>query len=183
MKFRYFIMRGKSLETFLASEQRELEQRRRMFQALLRDRDDILSYRPGHDGGVLSLTFKGDSPKCFVRASRKLSPDEVRPHGKSKEAKPWRELLESLRVTEDCQKTACKLLGLPVMACDGRKLFSSHVGHVGSEVYVEAPVSPEEPYEPHEDLVEVKAWEFEKAVEEAPESEEKGYVLESRAQG
>lgn len=192
MKFRYFILQGESRKAFLKSEREEMDQRIAQRKALLEDRNDIESFRSGHDGKIFCITFKdGKQPDGFVRASKKLPPKEVRPHGKSKEAKPWRELLASLDVTEDCQAVICKLLDLPEYvpgahsgSRSGMGLFSSRIGHVGKKVFVEVPVSAERAFEPHKDLKEVEGWRYEKAVAEAEDFEytKRVYVMGSRAQ-
>ena len=190
MKFRYFILNGGARRAYLKSEKKEMAQRIALHKALLKDRDDIQSYRPSRDGGVASMVFKeGKQPAGFVRASKKLSKEEVRPHGKSKEAKSWRDLLKSLAVSEDCQAVLCKELGLPVFvpganssSRTGMSMYSSRSGHVGQRVYVEVPEETGGPFEPSGDMREVEAWMFEKACSEAEGYDYgKVYVLPSRA--
>ena len=168
MNFRYFKLTGQALKAYLSSEATEMEQRNAVTKALLKDRDDIESYRPSRTGGIVSILFKeGMQPEGFVRASKNLPPDEVRPHGKSKIAKPWRELLKSLHITENCQKNTRSLLDLPTFIIgNGMRAYSSRIGHVGEDVFVEVP-DKDNSFVPMKDLVEVKNWEFVKACEEA----------------
>lgn len=188
MKFRYFKLKGKSLKVYLESEKKEMGQRKAMTKVLLEDRDDIENFRTSH-GDVYCVKFKeGMQPSGFVKAHKDLSPREVRPHGRSKEAKPWRELFKSLSVTEDCQSEIRKFMKLPDFVLGGpsgrgfgRACYSSRVGHVGDDVFVEVPVSEETPYEPHDDLKEVKGWQFEKAIEESDDELGAVYKLTSRA--
>ena len=188
MKFRYFILKGDSLKAYLESEKKEFEQMEAQRKALLEDRDDIESYRPGQGGGIMAIKFKeGKQPAGFVSASKNLSDDEVRPHARSKEAKPWRDLLSSIRIQESCQGFLTKSISLPDWIIGGPSpngfgstMYSSRAGHVGDKVYVEVPQG-EKPYEPHEDLEEVKGWEFEKACEESKDFDYKFcYVMRSR---
>ena len=104
MKFRYFILQGESLAFYLAAEEKEFLQRHNQHEILLGQRDDIESFRPDHSGGIMSILFKeGKQPKGMIRAHKDLPKNEVRPHATNKDAKELRDLLKSLRVTEDSQ--------------------------------------------------------------------------------
>jgi len=178
MKFRYFKLTGKSLKAYLKSEKLEGKQLLAQHKALVIDRDDIESYRRSDDGGVFSIIFKkGMQPPGMVRASTRLTKDEVRPAKRGDEAKPFREFLESIKVTENCQETACRNLGLPTFAIgpgvNGRTCrFTSRIGHVGDDVFVEVPIDTDErrKFTSHADMVEIKQWEYMKAWEDAEES-------------
>ena len=190
MNFRYFILKGESLKAYLDSEAKEMEQREAQRKALLEDRDDIESFRPGHSGGILSIKFKdGKQPEGFIRADRRLPKNEVRPHSRKPESKEWRKLLADLRVTEDSQKLAIKAMGLPSFVTgtssrspSGIAMYNSRFGHVGEQVIVEVPAETKEEFKPGVDLAEIRPWEFEKLVEESEEYEYKNpcYTMTSR---
>ena len=182
MKFRYFILEGKAKELYVASEIKEMNQEQNVAEVLLHQRDDIESYRPSRSGGIESIVFKaGKQPEGMIRVSKDLPKNEVRPHGKKKEMAPFREFLESLRVTEDCQQTIIDFLKLPQMVIGrsassrtGMAMFSSRAGHVGDNVIVEIPVQEENSehsnhntaYAGHEDLKEIQNWEYVKMHED-----------------
>lgn len=78
MKFRYFKLRGPSLEAYLESEREEMEQRTKRNTTLL-DKPEVKSFRPGHYGGVMSITFnEGMRPEGFIQASRRLPKTSLR---------------------------------------------------------------------------------------------------------
>ena len=202
MKFRYFKLTGASLKAYADSESKEMGQRHNRADALLKGRDDIESFRPGRNGGIMSLIFKeGMQPEGMVRADRRLPKEEVRPSKANSKAgrlaKPFRDFLETVKVTEDCQVVVCKALNLPTfvtgsntLSRTGMACYSSRVGHVGADVVIEVPVEEGErgksdgfkPFEPHTDMDEMKAWEYVKACEEAEghKHEDQCYCLEAR---
>ena len=198
MKFRYFLVRGETLKAYLVSEKTEMEQYEAQSKALLKDRDDIESYRPSRTGGIDSLIFKaGKQPEGMVRASKNLPKEEVMPHGKKKEMAPFREFLKSVKVTEDCQALAIKLLGLPTfvigahaMSRSGMAMYHSRIGHVGTQVVVEVPVADpnsenpvdKKPYPGHADLQEIEAWKYVKLHADFKDFKPTGqyYVLKQR---
>lgn len=196
MKFRYFKLVGESLAEFLADEREEMLQRDSQRRALLKDRDDVEGFRCGRNGRVLSIKFKeGRRPDGFVMADRKLSKDEVKPSSRDAASKEWRELLESIRVTVDCQAMLRKRLRLPdfvpgmLPSCNtGMALYHSRAGHVGQDVYVEVPLSgsssdpKNKPFAGHPDLEPCETWEYVKCAKEAEgfSYAERCYVLESR---
>ena len=198
MKFRYFILQGDSLNAYLESEKKEMAQVHNVADVLLKQRDDIESYRPSRQGGVDSIIFKpGKQPPGMIRASKQLPANEVRPHAKDKAAAPFRELLAGLRVTESCQKVIVLALKLPTFICgphtmsrSGMALYTSRVGHVGPHVIVEIPVANENsenpadktPYPGHPDLKEIQMWEYVKMFQDFKDfkAESEHYVLKLR---
>ena len=173
-KFRYFVLSGEALKLYLESEKLEFEQKQRQFDALLKDRDDIESFRPGSNGGVVAIRFKkGRKPtedKVMVSAGKRFSSYEVRPHKKSKEAAEWRELLDSIRVTENSTNKAVAYVGAPTMVFGGGGFFNSRVGHVGPEVILECRSDEglidreKRNYQGHEDLTEIDQLEYERRI-------------------
>jgi hypothetical protein len=174
MKFRYFILSGPSLEAYLASEAKEMEQRAFQHKTLLTS-FDIESYRPNHNGGVASLIFKeGKQPEGMVRAHKNLDKKEVFPHAKLAVAAPIRELLKTVQVTENSQGNICSLLKLPMCVCgphhisrSGMAMYHSRAGHVGPNVVIEVPAKDEsgdpeakKPFGGHPDLKEIEVWEY-----------------------
>ncbi len=187
MNFRYFILSGPSLDVYLESEKKEMDQIVARNKILIKDRDDVDHYRPGRGGHLFSITFKdGKQPPGMIRADNKLSKKEVRPHSRSKEAAPMRELFKSVRITEDCQKTIINLLNLPCQVFgssessrSGLAMWTSRVGHVGDLVIVEVPDELKEIT--HPDLKEIADWEFLKMHHESKDHDYNlVYVLSSR---
>ena len=182
MNRRYFKLTGDSLKAYLESESKEFAQRKRRTEVIL-GYPGVQGYRPSHNG-VRAIIFKpGEQPEGMVRASKLLTVNEVRPHKSSKIAKPIRDLIASIRVTEDCQKLIRTRLNLPTCVYRGRELHQTAIGHVGEVVFVSVPVrepnsdNPQPPFEGHTDLVEVKKWEFVKACEEHIDHKSSGYSL------
>lgn len=179
MKFRYFVISGESLNSYLESEKKEFLQKDKQFNTLLKDRGDIESYMPSQTGGVSALVFKsGKQPEGMVVFDKKNPRNGVRPHAKLPIAKPFRDLLESIKVTENSQEKILQLLGLPTYVFGahegsrtGLALFTSRVGHVGTNLIAEVPTS-EDPnaikkvYETHVDLKEIAMWEYVKMHED-----------------
>ncbi len=147
MKFRYFILEGRTRDVYLGLEKQEMEQRQRQADALMKERDDIEFFRPNHGGGVASIKFKpGKQPEGMVRAHKDLPKEEVIPHATLKVAEPWRELLKSIQVKVDCQQGIINHMVLPSMVLGdhpgrtGMAMYTSRVGHVGPHVVLEVPV-------------------------------------------
>jgi hypothetical protein len=197
MKFRYFFVEGASKEAYLKSELTEIDQRLAVTDKLLKQRDDIEAYRLDRDGRLCSLIFKeGRQPPGMIRAHASLPKKEVRPHGKSKEAKPMRDFFESIRVTEDCQKMITKQMNLPSMVFgshsgsrSGLAAFGSRIGHVGPHLVAEVPEPDNDhrgegykPFAGHEDLKEMEFWQYAKLQEENKDYERdpKSFVLQMR---
>ena len=172
MKYRYFRLSGASREIYLESEAKEHTQHRHQLKVMYDDYGDTFqAYRPSDDGSIFSVIFqKGKHVDGFVRASSNLSDDEVRPHVNQKKVQKWRDLFDSVKVTERSTRVISKHLGCPDSVFDrspfGMFFVYSRVGHVGAEIFVEVP-DKENTYEGHPDLTEVESWEFEKAVAES----------------
>jgi len=195
MKFRYFVITGKSLNSYLESEKKELDQRDRQVNVLLKERDDIESFLPSHTGKVLALVFKsGKQPEGMVVFDKKNLRNGVRPHAKLPVAKPFRDLLESIKVTENSQEKILQLLGLPthvVGAHEGSRIglamFTSRVGHVGTNLIAEVPTSEDKDavikkdFETHPDLKEIAMWEYVKMHEDFKDYDNgRAYILTLR---
>lgn len=185
-KYRYFELTGESLELYLEAEEREMA-----FRADVRDKLEKKGVEEwvGHPNSGDPIAFvaeeKPEGCRLFKWNGKTPYPNMWEPY-KGKRGGEWREFLDSLMKPDDCksQDILIKHLSLPMWVPiskpsprgHGVVALNSAVGHAGDKVFVRVPTEVRN-WEPHEDMKEVKEWEFMKCKEEAEEYEEPCYTL------
>lgn len=190
---RYFILEGELRERYAELEEKEMSELQR--QAEVMSENGVKNYRVGRDGSIASLIFEeGRKPAdvSFVRARKDFPKEEVRPHGKAKDAKKWRDLLKDVQVKTHASETMCSELKLPMFVFTrpsvsqfGSMVMSgSRIARVGPEIVAAVPTpykdsegdNLEGKFQPSPGLREIKVWEFEKL-----KDDHKDYKHEHRA--
>ena len=184
-KYRYFELTGESLDLYLEVEKREMDFRSDVRDQLAKRGIEEWVGDP-RTGDPIAFAMDECPEGCRVFTwNRKKQPGFYEPY-KNKRGGEWREFIDSLKKPDDLksQDVLVEHLGLPMWVTTsqpsprghGVVILSSAVGHAGDKIFVRVPTEVKD-WEPHDDMKEVKEWEFVKCKEETDEYEEPCYTL------